>query len=303
MDYTRNFQALLNSRVSNFFPTTLGNSAWFEHIPFAYWLLEKIKPRSYLEMGVHNGVSYFAICEAIKQLNLKTSCVALDHWGGDSQAGYFDESIFENFKVNHMQYSEFSSYKKNNFVDSMKEIDNDSIDLIHIDGFHSYTAVKSDFNLALEKIEKLNGIILMHDINEYQLTFGVNKFWIEVESSFKTFRFNHGHGLGVVFVGSRIDSSILELFNSEDLYFSNILRDYFEILGQRTSLFAENTKLVDRSSHLNDEISNLRQIVDEKESDIDKLKIQSEIELLRIRNSFSWKLTSPLRRLSSLFKN
>jgi hypothetical protein len=219
MDYPNKSKSLFESNVSYFLPVVFGQSAWYTHIPFAYWLLEKVKPNSYLEMGVHNGISYFAVCEAVRQLGLSTKCVALDHWIGDDQAGYFSDAVFESFAKKNQEYSEFSTYKKNSFEKSMSEVEDNSVDLIHIDGFHSYAAVKNDFELALKKISKSVGIIIMHDVNEYQVTFGVNKFWNEIENKFKTFKFNHGHGLGVVFVGTNIELNFLSLFDKQDSYF------------------------------------------------------------------------------------
>ena len=185
----------------------------------------------------------------------------------------------------------------------MTEIEDDSIDLIHIDGFHSYAAVKNDFQLALNKIDKSVGIILMHDINEYQVTFGVNKFWNEIESKFKTFRFNHGHGLGVVFIGNNIDLNFLNLFDEKDNYFPNILRDFFELLGQRISLFAENEKLNKASLKVSQDVLNLNQLLQDRERDIERMANQFELDLLRITNSFSWKITQPMRRLSRILKS
>jgi hypothetical protein len=294
MEYPNKSKSLFESNVSYFLPVVFGQSAWYQHIPFAYWLLEKVKPNSYLEMGVHNGISYFAVCESVRQLGLSTKCVALDHWQGDTQAGIFSDAVFESFSKNNQVYSEFSTYKKNSFEKSMSEIEDNSIDLIHIDGFHSFAAVKNDFELALKKINKSVGIIIMHDVNEYQVTFGVNKFWSEIENKFKTFKFNHGHGLGVVFVGSNIELNFLSLFDEKDFYFSNILRNFFETLGQRIFLFAEIERLNKTSLQANQDMLNLNQSLQVKEREIERF----EIELLRITNSFSWKITSPIRSFS-----
>lgn len=302
MDYSNKSKSLFESKVSYFLPVVLGQSAWYQHIPFVYWLLEKTKPNSYLEMGVHNGISYFAVCESIRQMGLSTKCLALDHWLGDSQAGYFSDSVFESFAKHNKEYSEFSTYKKNSFEKSMAEVEDNSIDLIHIDGFHSYAAVKNDFELALKKINKSVGIIILHDVNEYQVTFGVNKFWNEIESRFKTFKFNHGHGLGVVFVGANIDINFLSLFDEKDSYFSNIFRDYFETLGQRIFLFAENESQKEIYLKACQNIMDLNQSLQDKERDIERIANQFEVDLMQITNSFSWKITSPLRYLKRILK-
>jgi|GEM_PF-2190910 len=42
-------------------------SAWIQHIPFAYFLVEMLKPKLFVELGTHYGNSYFASCQAIFQ--------------------------------------------------------------------------------------------------------------------------------------------------------------------------------------------------------------------------------------------
>jgi hypothetical protein len=130
----------------------------------------------------------------------------------------------------------------------------------------------------------------------------VNKFWNEIESRFKTFKFNHGHGLGVVFVGANIDINFLSLFDEKDSYFLNIFRDYFEILGQKIFLFAENESQKEIFLKASQNIMDLNQSLQDKERDIERIANQFEVDLMQITNSFSWKITSPLRYLKRILK-
>jgi hypothetical protein len=68
-------------------PEYLKVSRWTGHIPFGMLLIDLMRPRRFVELGTHYGVSYMALCQAVKMLNAGTRCYAVDTWTGDSQAG------------------------------------------------------------------------------------------------------------------------------------------------------------------------------------------------------------------------
>src|SRR4051794_9286081 len=64
-------------------------SAWWQHVPFAHWLIGAVAPRCLVELGTHTGVSYAAFCNAVTSAGLDTRCYAVDTWCGDEQAGLY----------------------------------------------------------------------------------------------------------------------------------------------------------------------------------------------------------------------
>ena len=175
-------------------------SAWIGHAPFMKFLIKELKPKTFVELGVHNGFSYFVACQAIKECNLFTKAFAVDNWLGDAQTGEYDERVFNNVKYINKKYSKFSTIIKSSFAQALPSFKNNSIDLLHIYGFHSYENVKEDFENWLPKVSQ-NGIILLHNIHVRRKTFGVYKFWRELKQNFTTIEFTGSHGLGVVFLG------------------------------------------------------------------------------------------------------
>lgn len=83
------------------------------------------------------------------------------------------------------------------FADALKHFDNESIDLLHIDGLHTYDAVKEDFTTWYPKV-KPGGVILFHDVYARMMDFGAWKYWQEIAKQYPSFEFRHGFGLGVL---------------------------------------------------------------------------------------------------------
>jgi hypothetical protein len=195
-------------------PGRLGPSAWYEHIPFAFWLIDALRPRRLVELGVHAGVSYCAFCQAIDRLGLSTQAYGIDHWHGDEHAGSFDESVFVELSAYHDPlYGRFSRLVRSDFDSAVSHFENGSIDLIHIDGLHTYSAVRHDFETWLPKLSE-GAIVVLHDINVHEGTFGVTRLFAEVTQSRPSFAFEHGHGLGVVAVGPKVPESLMPLLNA-----------------------------------------------------------------------------------------
>src|SRR5262249_1431518 len=115
------------------------SSAWIEHIPFAFWLVEVLQPKTIVDLGVHGASSYFSFCQAGKLLNLNSVCYGIDTWKGDEHAGFYNDEVFE--KVNNhntREYSRFSTLIRSTFDEAREYFIDKSINLLHIDGLHTY---------------------------------------------------------------------------------------------------------------------------------------------------------------------
>jgi hypothetical protein len=175
-------------------------SGWLGHIPFMYSVIGMLRPRRFAELGSHHGASFFAACQAVRELDVACECVAVDHWKGDSQAGAFTEGVFSGFNaIRQREFDDFATYVRADFDSAAASFEAGSIDLLHIDGFHSYEAISHDFDTWFPKLSS-RGAVLFHDVNEHQATFGVWRFWREIEERFpgQTLFFGQSHGLGVL---------------------------------------------------------------------------------------------------------
>jgi hypothetical protein len=174
-------------------------SSWWEHVPIAHWLVEKLKPATIVELGTHYGVSFFNFCEAAEKYSPNTYIYAIDTWQGDEQAGYYENNVYEQVSKHRDKYhSQRSSMLRCMFEEAALKFSEKSIDIIHIDGLHTYEAVKSDFEKWENKLKK-DGTIIFHDWNVREQDFGVWKLWEEVKgkSEYKCIETPNGYGLGL----------------------------------------------------------------------------------------------------------
>jgi Methyltransferase domain/Glycosyltransferase like family 2 len=192
-------------------PKRLVSSAWIEHSPFAFWLIDALRPRRVVELGVFQGLSYFAFCQAVEQLGLDADCFGIDTWQGDEHGGFYGEQVFETVsRYNADHYGDFSRLIRSTFDQAQPHFANGTIDLLHIDGRHFYDDVKHDFEHWLEKLSSA-AVVLFHDINVNERGFGVARLWKELRHLYPTFEFAHGHGLGVSCVGVEVPAAVRRL--------------------------------------------------------------------------------------------
>jgi glycosyltransferase involved in cell wall biosynthesis len=193
-------------------PERLGRpSAWWGHVPFAFWLTAQCKPRLLVELGTHSGVSYAAFCETVLRLGLPTRCFAVDTWRGDAQAGHYGAEVYADLAEFHARrYSAFSQLLRQTFDEASDEFADATIDLLHIDGCHTYEAVRHDFDTWRPKLSE-RAVVLFHDTNERRGDFGVWRLFDELRRDAPSFEFLHCHGLGVLAFGEEPPEAVKAL--------------------------------------------------------------------------------------------
>lgn len=269
---------------------------WTGHIPFASWLIEQAKPKLFVELGTHSGNSYFAFCQAVAHNNLSTTCYAVDTWQGDDHAGYYGDSVFQMVSNHNREfYERFSFLMRMTFDEALPCFSNGSIDILHIDGLHTYEAVKHDFYSWLPKMSP-RGIVLLHDINVREKEFGVWKLWEELRFRYREISFLHSHGLGVLFTGQQQPAVFRKLLKEwEESPKKQLFRTLFESLGTEITLSAANASLHAHAAEQDVRFSSLNRRYQKLEAEKNELA-QSHQRLL---TSSSWKATRPIRALSA----
>lgn len=315
-------QSLMDA--AGFLPRSMeAPDAWCGHLPFAAWLISQLEPSIFVELGTHTGNSYFSFCQSVKEHGLATRCYAVDTWQGDEHAGAYDDEVFRKVDAhNQSYYPEFSRLLRMLFDDALTYFADGSVELLHIDGLHTYEAVKHDFDTWLPKMAP-GGVVLFHDSNVRERDFGVWRLWDELKERYpNNFEFLHSNGLTVLQLEGGSPEKRLEFLRADPagkLQF----RDYFAALGARQ---LERYSLADNRNyvrHLQQEnrlqhehlerlqqqlaqidINHYHHLIDENQQQHLNLELAQQ-ELARQRQlnaellgSRSWRLTRPLRGLA-----
>jgi hypothetical protein len=195
-------------------PSVVPPFGWVGHIPFAYLAMDLLRPATVVELGTHTGNSYLAMCQAARSLGLETRCHAIDTWQGDSHASHYGEQVFQALRSRHdPRYGDFSTLMRSRFDDALAHFADASVDLLHIDGLHTYEAVRHDFETWLPKLSD-RAVVLLHDTATEERGFGVHAFFEELAARYPCFGFRHSHGLGVVAVGKQVPEPFVAFMRS-----------------------------------------------------------------------------------------
>ncbi|QKE75809.1 class I SAM-dependent methyltransferase [Arthrobacter citreus] len=180
-------------------PAIREHSAWKGHGKFAYDLVQFVNPKKIVELGTHYGFSFFCFCQSVKNNRISSECFAIDTWQGDLHSGLYNDEVYNTVsEVIQKYYQKEAKMLRSSFDTAIENFEDESIDILHIDGFHTYEAVSHDYTTWLPKLAK-EGIVLIHDTEVRIQDFGVYKFWEEIKQQHPSFEFTHSHGLGVLF--------------------------------------------------------------------------------------------------------
>lgn len=280
--------------------------AWHEHIPFAFALVQSFRPKTIVELGVHTGDSYLAFCQAVAAAGTDTTCYGVDTWRGDAHAGYYGEEVLADLRAYHDPlYGKFSRLVQGTFDESVGYFGDGTIDLLQVDGLHTYEAVRHDWETWRPKLSECS-IALFHDINVRERDFGVWKLWDELKAQHPHFEFHHGHGLGVLAAGGQAPAALAPLFSLQKEEAAKV-RALFFALGNRVSLQAQARLRGETIAALTRERDRLRGDVQAQEVLIAELNARRyeadaarearAVEIDSLKTEISLRDASPLRSL------
>ena len=286
-------------------PGILRYLPWAGHRAFAYDYVRNERPSCIVELGSYYGCSAFAFLQAMKDGGISGSFYAVDTWEGDSftKNDYREDICGQYKKIQDKCFSgsdfsfEIDSSDKElhtwdtasvkgahmlrmTFDEAVRLFEDNSIDLLHIDGSHLYEDVKHDFLTWKNKVKK-DGIIFFHDIADEEVfgeVMGSHVFWEELKSEYPlTLEFPFSFGLGVLCFDEEkyqklrenisIDHYQMLANHADDQNRDVILKDFFKI----RDLAEYRDSLIGQVELLNTEIARYGETVRGKEDYIAEL--------------------------------
>jgi predicted O-methyltransferase YrrM len=176
-----------------------------ELIQFASMIANK-KPRSVLEIGTNRGGTLFVLC---RLANPFANVISLDLPGGKFGGGYrwFQALLFQQFpsRGQRLHLIRDDSHKLDVRERVAAILHDQKLDLLFIDGDHTYQGVRTDFEMY-SPLVRAGGMIAFHDIVQHpaDLECGVCDFWNEIKIRYRheeiTENSNQGWaGIGILF--------------------------------------------------------------------------------------------------------
>jgi predicted O-methyltransferase YrrM len=145
-------------------------------------IVERLKPRTVLEIGTSKGGTLFLWA---RLATADAHIISIDLPGGENEWAYprWKEPFYKTFasKKQKIDLVRGDSHSARVFDEFRKALGDEKIDLLFIDGDHSYEGVKKDYQLYSPFV-RTGGIVAFHDIAVHPAITGseVHLFWDEL---------------------------------------------------------------------------------------------------------------------------
>ncbi len=146
-------------------------------------LVQELNPKTIVEIGTASGGTLFLFAHVVNP----DLIISVDLPGGGFGGGYpfWMIPFFKSLGKKHaIQLFRADSHNEKTFANIKLRLQDHKIDLLFIDGDHTYQGVKKDFQMYSPLVRE-GGIVAFHDIVTHDPNVGceVDKFWKEIKQS------------------------------------------------------------------------------------------------------------------------
>ncbi len=174
----------------------LEESAWSGLETLAYQMVKRFRPKVIVELGTHMGLSALAMGLALRDLGEGGKLYAVDCWEGDPQAGFYGDEVYRTFlgRIEQLKLGSIILPLKMYFDEALNHVEK-PIDLLHIDGLHTWEAVNHDFD-TFGPLVRPGGLVIFHDVNSAWAD--LRRFWEGMEQTHDVHTIPYSNGLGIL---------------------------------------------------------------------------------------------------------
>jgi len=205
LNQSYNLDELLNFTF-NSFVGLIKPSQVYSEISQLLKLVDRIKPGAILEIGTANGGTLFLFSHVASK---DATIISIDLPGGKFGGGYrkWREFLYKSFilRGQKIHLLRADSHKTETLEQVAAILDGREIDLLFIDGDHTYEGVKKDFEMY-SPLMREGGIITFHDIvpGPSENVGGVPEFWRRVKDNYESEEIvndwsQRGCGVGIIY--------------------------------------------------------------------------------------------------------
>lgn len=167
-------------------------------------VIAELKPKNVLEIGTANGGTLFIMARLTDPAG---RVISLDLEGGKFGGGYpeWKAPVYEAFARNGQDFHLLrgNSHEAASLARVKKLLQDEPLDLLFIDGDHTYEGVSKDFEMY-SPLVRPGGLVGFHDILPHKNpVYGINKFWNEIKDGYEHQEIindpdHDGYGIGII---------------------------------------------------------------------------------------------------------
>jgi hypothetical protein len=133
-------------------PLRLAATAEVAHVSFAMTMVDLLRPRTIVELCTTDGILYCAFCQAVRELRLDARCFGICHGQPTDDDSKPDDAHTDWKRAHDDLYAGFSRLLTPLTTDGTDLFDQDSVDLLHLNGNLSYESARDEFAVWLPKL-------------------------------------------------------------------------------------------------------------------------------------------------------
>nr|WP_298249120.1 class I SAM-dependent methyltransferase [uncultured Halomonas sp.] len=247
-------------------------SAWLEHLPALFWLVEAVQPSQCLTLGVHQGAAHFAVCQAVSRLRLDARCYGVQPHAELSDAAAADFQAVRDYHARH--YSGVSRLMDVTPEAALEQFAPNSLDLVVFNLPAETSSIASLVELAVSRLSK-RGVLVLPGIERREPGARLHRVFERLAEQYPAFAFVHGDGMGVVAVGEAPSQTLNSMLEAGETTGSRqVLRDVFQRLGRSCADAVESQQARQRAEQLAREVEQLEQAHERRAEELGGLRHQ-----------------------------